>query len=133
MTFKTVSQVDGYTSQKRVPQPSEQIELIPLIRREFILSIRIEIRVDTASVRDAWLVHKDLDVIAKSGALGDEARVVDLKDHERAIVWIDDRIEAVLKPAKTPRQFRPPPFSSPNRNQASGRVSRVSGIRTAVQ
>jgi regulator of protease activity HflC (stomatin/prohibitin superfamily) len=58
-----------------------------------------KIRVDTASVREAWLVHKDLDVIAKSGALGDEARVVDLKEHERAIVWIDDRIEAVLKPA----------------------------------
>ena len=50
------------------------------------------------SVRDVWLVHKELDVIVKSGALGDEARVVDLKDHERAVVWIDGRLEAVLKP-----------------------------------
>ena len=41
---------------------------------------------------------KDLDVIAKSGALGREARVVDLKDHERAVVWVDGRVEAVLKP-----------------------------------
>ena len=53
---------------------------------------------DVVSVRDVWLNHKDLDVIAKSGALGDEARVVDLKDHERAVVWVDGRIEAVLKP-----------------------------------
>ena len=40
----------------------------------------------------SWLDHKDLDVIAKSGALGDEARVVDLKDHERAVVWVDGRV-----------------------------------------
>jgi regulator of protease activity HflC (stomatin/prohibitin superfamily) len=45
-----------------------------------------------------WLGHKDLDVIARSGALGREARVVDLKDHERAVVWIDGRIETALKP-----------------------------------
>ena len=53
---------------------------------------------DVVSVRDVWLDHKDLDVIAKSGALGGEARVVDLKDHERAVVWVDGRVEAVLKP-----------------------------------
>ena len=61
------------------------------------ISLR-KVRVDVVSVRDVWLDHKDLDVIAKSGALGDEARVVDLKDHERAVVWVDGRIEAVLKP-----------------------------------
>lgn len=37
-------------------------------------------------------------IVAKSGALGGEARVLDLKDHERAVVWVDGRIEAVLKP-----------------------------------
>jgi regulator of protease activity HflC (stomatin/prohibitin superfamily) len=57
-----------------------------------------KVRVDVVSVRDAWLAHPDLDVIAKSGALGDEARIVDLKDHERAVVWVDGRVEAVLKP-----------------------------------
>jgi regulator of protease activity HflC (stomatin/prohibitin superfamily) len=56
------------------------------------------IRVDIASVRNAWLVHPELDVIVKSGALGDEARVLDLKEHERAIVWVDGRVEAVVKP-----------------------------------
>jgi len=55
-------------------------------------------RVDLVSVRDTWLAHPELDVIVKSGALGDEARVVDLKDHERAIVWIDGRVAAVLRP-----------------------------------
>jgi regulator of protease activity HflC (stomatin/prohibitin superfamily) len=57
-----------------------------------------KVRVDIVSVRDVWLLHQDLDVIAKSGALGDEARVVDLRDHERAVVWVEGRIEAVLKP-----------------------------------
>ena len=57
-----------------------------------------KLRLDVVSVRDAWLDHKDLDVIARSGALGDEARVVDLKANERAVVWVDGRVEAVLKP-----------------------------------
>jgi regulator of protease activity HflC (stomatin/prohibitin superfamily) len=52
------------------------------------------------SVRDVWLVHSDLVVIARSGALAGEARVVDLKDHERAVVWVDGRLEAVLKPGR---------------------------------
>ena len=54
--------------------------------RHFIWDPLLKARLDVVSVRDVWLVHKDLDVIAKSGALGDEARVVDLKDHERAVV-----------------------------------------------
>jgi regulator of protease activity HflC (stomatin/prohibitin superfamily) len=57
-----------------------------------------KVRVDVASVREVWLNHKDLDVVAKSGALADEAAVVDLKDNERAVVWVDGRLEAVLKP-----------------------------------
>jgi regulator of protease activity HflC (stomatin/prohibitin superfamily) len=57
-----------------------------------------KVRVDVLSVREVWLDHKDLDVVAKSRALGDEAVIVDLKDSERAVVWVDGRIEAVLKP-----------------------------------
>ena len=56
------------------------------------------LRVDVVPVRLPWLEHADLDVIARSGALSREARVVDLKAHERAIVWVDGRLEAVLKP-----------------------------------
>ncbi|HOX05699.1 MAG TPA: slipin family protein [Planctomycetota bacterium] len=55
-----------------------------------------KVRVEVVSVRAPWLVHRELDVIVKSGALRDQATVVDLKDHERALVWIDGRFEAVL-------------------------------------
>jgi regulator of protease activity HflC (stomatin/prohibitin superfamily) len=79
-------------------------EFVRVLRpgRHFIWRLRT--RVDIVSVRDPWLDHKDLDVIVREGALvrsdalGDEARVVDLKDHERAVVWVDGRVDAVLKP-----------------------------------
>ena len=38
--------------------------------RHFIWDLLRKVRVDVVSVRDVWLSHKDLDVIAKSGALG---------------------------------------------------------------
>ena len=66
--------------------------------RHWVWDPLFKVHVDVVSVRDVWLNHKDLDVIAKSGALRDEARVVDLTDHERAVVWVDGRVEAVLKP-----------------------------------
>jgi regulator of protease activity HflC (stomatin/prohibitin superfamily) len=66
--------------------------------RRFVWDPLRKARLDVVSVRNVWLDHADLDVIVKSGALGDEARVVDLKDHERAVVWVDGRVEAVLKP-----------------------------------
>jgi regulator of protease activity HflC (stomatin/prohibitin superfamily) len=59
-----------------------------------------EVRVDIVSVRNVWLVHPELDVIVKSGALGDEAKTLDLNDHERAVVWVDRRVAAVLKPGR---------------------------------
>ena len=51
----------------------------------------LKLRLQIVSPRNPWLVHKDLDLIVKSGKLGNEALVVDLKDHERALVWIDGR------------------------------------------
>jgi regulator of protease activity HflC (stomatin/prohibitin superfamily) len=66
--------------------------------RRFVWDPLRKVRVDVVSVRDVWLAHQDLDVIVKSGALAGEARVVDLKDRERAVVWVDGRVEAVLKP-----------------------------------
>jgi regulator of protease activity HflC (stomatin/prohibitin superfamily) len=50
------------------------------------------------SKRDPWLFDEQLDVIVKSGALAGKAEVVDLKDHERALVWIDGRFNRVLGP-----------------------------------
>lgn len=57
-----------------------------------------KVRVDVASQRDPWLVHDKLDVIVKSGVLTDRARVVDLKDYERALVWVEGRFSHVLPP-----------------------------------
>jgi regulator of protease activity HflC (stomatin/prohibitin superfamily) len=53
-------------------------------------------RVDVVSQRDPWLVHEKLDLIIKSGALAERAAVLDLKDTERALVWIDNRFSHIL-------------------------------------
>jgi regulator of protease activity HflC (stomatin/prohibitin superfamily) len=55
-------------------------------------------RVDIVSQRGPWLVHAQLDEIVKSEALTDRAVVLDLKDYERALVWIDGRFSHVLPP-----------------------------------
>jgi len=57
-----------------------------------------KIRVDIVSQRDPWLVHEKLDLIVKSGALKDHALVLDLKDYERALVWIENRFSQILPP-----------------------------------
>src|SRR3954469_11179578 len=58
----------------------------------------LKLRLQVVSPRDPWLVHKDLDLIVNSGKLGSDAIVVDLKDHERALVWIDGRFARILAP-----------------------------------
>ena len=58
-------------------------------------TVEHQIRADKVSLRKPWLVHADLELIVKSGVLGDQVRVLDLKDHERALVWIDGRIDAI--------------------------------------
>jgi regulator of protease activity HflC (stomatin/prohibitin superfamily) len=55
-------------------------------------------RVDVVSQRAPWLVHDKLDVVVKSGVLSDRAWVLDLKDYERALVWVDGRFSHVLPP-----------------------------------
>ncbi len=56
------------------------------------------VRFEKVSVREPWVRHRDLEVIARSAALADEALILDLKDHERALVWIDGRLAAVCAP-----------------------------------
>lgn len=56
----------------------------------------LKLRVDIVSPRQPWLEHKDLDLIVKSGKLGSDTIVVDLKDRERAVVRIDGRIAGVI-------------------------------------
>lgn len=55
-------------------------------------------RVDIVSQRDPWLAHDKLDLIVKSGALEGAALVLDLKDDQRALVWIDGRFARVVGP-----------------------------------
>lgn len=69
--------------------------LLPAGRHWFFDPLN-KVRVDAVSQRDPWLAHKDLDVIVKSGALKDEAVTLELKDYERALVWIDGRFNRVL-------------------------------------
>ncbi|MBN2577657.1 MAG: slipin family protein [Pirellulales bacterium] len=57
-----------------------------------------KVRVEVVSQRAPWLAHDKLDVIVKSGALKDRAVVLDLKDYQRALVWIDGRFSHVLPP-----------------------------------
>ncbi len=69
--------------------------LEPGRRWVFDLPLRRQ-RVDVVSTRDPELVSTHLDVIVKSGALEGAAKVVDLADDERGLVWVDGRFEAVL-------------------------------------
>jgi regulator of protease activity HflC (stomatin/prohibitin superfamily) len=55
-----------------------------------------KVQVDIVSQREPWLVHEKLDLIVKSGALKERAVALELKDHERALVWIDDRFSHIL-------------------------------------
>ena len=75
-------------------------QLIAVLRpgAHWYLDPLLKLRLQVVSVRDPWLWHKDLDLIAKSGKLGDEAIVVDLTDSERALVWIDGRFARILAP-----------------------------------
>lgn len=63
--------------------------------RHWIFDPLFRTRVQVVSVREVWLASRDLDVIVRSGALEGEIRVLDLKDHERALVWIDGRFEGI--------------------------------------
>src|SRR5690242_15197411 len=56
------------------------------------------LKIEIVSQRDPWLVHPQLDMIVRSGALEDRAIVLDLEDHQRALVWVDGRFSHVLPP-----------------------------------
>lgn len=57
---------------------------------------RVDVQV--ASRRDVWITHEQLDLMVKSGRLDGWANVLDLKDHERGLVWLDGRFHRVLTP-----------------------------------
>ena len=57
---------------------------------------KTEVRI--ASTRDPWISEEQLDVMVKSGMLAGKAEVVDLKDDQRALVWIDGRLASLIGP-----------------------------------
>ena len=57
-----------------------------------------KVKVEVVSQRAPWLTHEKLDMIVKSSALKDRAVVLDLKDHERALVWVEGRFSHTLPP-----------------------------------
>ncbi len=55
-------------------------------------------KVDRVSTRNPWLRSPDLDMIVRSGELTNRAVVLDLKDHQRALVWLNGRFDRILPP-----------------------------------
>ncbi|MBZ0113690.1 MAG: slipin family protein [Thermoanaerobaculia bacterium] len=64
--------------------------------RHWVIDPLFRVRVVRASVRETFIESSDLDVIVRTGALGDEARVLDLGEDQRALVWVDGRFVSVL-------------------------------------
>ncbi|MFO0923618.1 MAG: slipin family protein [Pirellulales bacterium] len=55
-------------------------------------------KIKIVSKRDPWIVDDQLDMIVRSGYLRENAEVVDLKDFQRALVWVDGRFTRILGP-----------------------------------
>ncbi len=55
-----------------------------------------KVRVKISDMRRPWLEHENLDVIVKSGQLGEMARALDLQDYERVLVWVDGRFDHIV-------------------------------------
>ena len=66
--------------------------------RHWFVDLLGKVKVEVVSQRSPWLAHEKLDMIVKSGALKDRAVVLDLKDYERALVWVDGRFSHILSP-----------------------------------
>jgi regulator of protease activity HflC (stomatin/prohibitin superfamily) len=60
-----------------------------------------KVAVDVVSRRAPFLAHEKLDLIVKSGVLKGYADVLDLKDDERALVWVDRRFAWIVGPGQS--------------------------------
>jgi regulator of protease activity HflC (stomatin/prohibitin superfamily) len=70
-----------------------------------------KVAVEVVSRRAPFLAHEKLDLIVKSGELKGYADVLDLRDGERALVWVDRRFARILPPGQhaywaSPRHVR---------------------------
>lgn len=66
--------------------------------KHWIFAPLVKQRVDVVSRREPWLLHDQLDLIVKSGVLKDRAIVLDLKDRQHGLVWVDGRFSHILPP-----------------------------------
>ncbi len=66
--------------------------------RHWVWGLLFKVRVERVSMREVDFYHQDLELIVRSGALEGHAEVIDLKDSERALVWIDGRFGQLLGP-----------------------------------
>jgi regulator of protease activity HflC (stomatin/prohibitin superfamily) len=68
--------------------------------RHWFLDPLGKVHVEVVSQRSPWLAHEKLDMIVRSGALKGRAVVLDLKDYERALVWVEGRFSHILPPGQ---------------------------------
>src|SRR5262245_13053866 len=54
------------------------------------------VMVEVVSRRSPFLAHEKLDLIVKSGELKGQTQVLDMEDHQRALVWVDRRFARIL-------------------------------------
>lgn len=75
-------------------------EIIEVLRpgKHWIFDPRLRHRVDVLSTRQPWIDHQDLDLLVRTGLAGDETEVLEVRDRQRALVWIEDRFARVLPP-----------------------------------
>jgi len=52
--------------------------------------------IEIFSLRYPYLEHKHLDLIVAAGGLDDEAEVLQLQEHQRALIWIDGRLDKIV-------------------------------------
>ena len=98
------------------------------------------IQVTVVSQRNPWIEHEHLDMIVNSGALKGRANVLDLKDYQRALVWIDGRFQRVLGPGlyaywQDMRQVRVEVIDARNvrfQHENLNVISRLSGISSLL-
>lgn len=55
-------------------------------------------RIEVVSTREALFAHPQLDVLVAAGVFDGRGQVLDLADHERALIWIDGRFTHLLAP-----------------------------------
>ncbi|MFZ5952443.1 MAG: slipin family protein [Candidatus Rifleibacteriota bacterium] len=51
--------------------------------------------------KDLFVVTSELDQLIVSGLLADKTELIDLKDDQRALIWVDDRFYCLLSSGKT--------------------------------